>query len=46
MLCHYEHMSYLEIAEVLELPLTTVRSALFRARQRLKEWLEKKGGQR
>ncbi|NTV53221.1 MAG: sigma-70 family RNA polymerase sigma factor [Candidatus Firestonebacteria bacterium] len=44
MLCHYEHMSYTEIAEVLELPLTTVRSALFRGRQRLKTWLEKKGG--
>jgi RNA polymerase sigma-70 factor (ECF subfamily) len=45
-LCHYEHMSYVEIAEVLELPVTTIRSALFRARQRLKEWLEKKGGRR
>jgi RNA polymerase sigma-70 factor (ECF subfamily) len=48
MLCHYEQLSYVEIAEVLELPLTTIRSALFRARQRLKEWLERKeaGGDR
>jgi RNA polymerase sigma-70 factor, ECF subfamily len=43
-LCHYEHMSYTEIAEVLELPVSTIRSALYRGRQRLKEWLEKKGG--
>jgi RNA polymerase sigma-70 factor (ECF subfamily) len=46
MLCHYEHMSYTEIAEVLELPVSTIRSCLFRARQRLKEWLEKKGDRR
>jgi RNA polymerase sigma-70 factor (ECF subfamily) len=45
MLCHYEHLSYTEIAEVLELPVTTIRSALFRARQRLKELLEQKGAQ-
>ncbi len=44
MLCHYEHLSYTEIAEVMELPVSTIRSCLFRARQRLKEWIEKKGG--
>lgn len=42
-LCHFENMSYVEIAEIMEVPATTVRSSLFRARQRLKQLLEKKG---
>jgi len=39
MLREYEQLSYGEIAEVLHLPLNTVRSRLFRARMALKEHL-------
>ncbi len=39
MLREYEQLSYGEIAEVLQLPLNTVRSRLFRARMALKEHL-------
>jgi len=35
-----EDLSYEEIAEVVELPVGTVKSRLFRARQHLKELLE------
>jgi RNA polymerase sigma-70 factor, ECF subfamily len=42
MLREFEQLSYGEIAEVLELPLNTVRSRLFRARMALRENL--KGG--
>jgi RNA polymerase sigma-70 factor (ECF subfamily) len=45
-LCHYEHLSYEEIAAVLEVPTSTIRSCLFRARRQLRIWLEKKGGRR
>lgn len=39
MLREYEELSYAEIAQVLRLPLNTVRSRLFRARMALKELL-------
>jgi RNA polymerase sigma-70 factor (ECF subfamily) len=39
MLREYEQLSYGEIAEVLQMPLNTVRSRLFRARMALKEHL-------
>jgi RNA polymerase sigma-70 factor, ECF subfamily len=42
MLREYEQLSYAEIAELLELPVNTVRSRLFRARMALKEQLEAK----
>jgi RNA polymerase sigma factor (sigma-70 family) len=40
MLREYEQLSYQEIAELLRLPLNTVRSRLFRARMALKHYLE------
>jgi RNA polymerase sigma-70 factor, ECF subfamily len=40
MLREYEQLSYSEIAEVLRLPLNTVRSRLFRARLVLRSYLE------
>jgi RNA polymerase sigma-70 factor (ECF subfamily) len=40
MLREYEHLSYAEIAELLKLPVNTVRSRLFRARMALKGYLE------
>ena len=40
MLREFEQLSYAEIAEVLQLPLNTVRSRLFRARTALRELLE------
>ena len=41
MLREYDQLSYAEIAELKELPLTTVRSRLFRARMALKAMLER-----
>jgi RNA polymerase sigma-70 factor, ECF subfamily len=43
LLCHFEHMSYEEIAEVLEVPVTTIRSCLHRARQQLKRLFAMRG---
>jgi len=40
MLREYEQLSYMEIAEVLRMPLNTVRSRLFRARMALKNHLD------
>jgi len=40
MLREFEQLSYAEIADLLELPLNTVRSRLFRARTALRELLE------
>ncbi len=40
MLREYEGLPYSEIADVLRLPVNTVRSRLFRARMALKEYLE------
>jgi len=42
MLREYEQLSYEEIAQMLRLPLNTVRSRLFRARMALKNLLEPK----
>jgi RNA polymerase sigma-70 factor (ECF subfamily) len=40
MLREYEQLSYAEIAEILRLPLNTVRTRLFRSRMALKGYLE------
>jgi RNA polymerase sigma-70 factor, ECF subfamily len=40
MLREYEQLSYSEIAELLRLPVNTVRSRLFRARAALRDYLE------
>lgn len=40
MLREYEQLSYAEIAEVLHIPVNTVRSRLFRSRMALKSYLE------
>src|ERR1700736_1790228 len=40
MLREYEQLSYSEIAELMKLPVNTVRSRLFRSRMALKEHLE------
>ncbi len=42
MLREYEQLSYVEIADLLRLPVNTVRSRLFRARMALKEQLHPK----
>jgi RNA polymerase sigma-70 factor, ECF subfamily len=42
MLREYEQLNYQEIAELLRVPVNTVRSRLFRARMALKEFLEPK----
>lgn len=42
MLREYEQFNYVEIAELLRLPVNTVRSRLFRARMELKSFLEPK----
>jgi len=43
LLCDIEGFSYEEIAEILEIPIGTVRSRLFRARNMLKQKLKKYG---
>lgn len=40
MLREYEQLSYAEIAELMKLPVNTVRSRLFRSRMALKEYLK------
>jgi RNA polymerase sigma-70 factor (ECF subfamily) len=40
MLREYEELSYEDIAELLQIPINTVRSRLFRARAELKALLE------
>jgi DNA-directed RNA polymerase specialized sigma24 family protein len=40
MLREYEQLSYAEIAQLMKLPVNTVRSRLFRSRMALKEYLE------
>ena len=46
MLREYEQLSYVEIAELLHIPLNTVRSRLFRGRMALKSLLTEAGAQR
>jgi RNA polymerase sigma-70 factor, ECF subfamily len=43
MLREYEQLSYQEIAELLRLPVNTVRSRLFRSRMALRSWFEPVG---
>ncbi len=43
MLREYEQLSYSEIAELLQIPVNTVRSRLFRSRLALKSYLESDG---
>ena len=45
MLREYEQLSYAEIAELLRLPVNTVRSRLFRARMALKDYLAARGNE-
>lgn len=40
---HFIHLSYAEVAEVLKLPVKTIKSRLFSARQLLREALEERG---
>ncbi len=42
---HFEHLKYVEIAEVIGVPLGTVMNRIFRARQRLRELYESQGGE-
>jgi RNA polymerase sigma-70 factor (ECF subfamily) len=45
LLREYSDMSYESLAEVLELPKGTVESRLFRARMKLKDWLQRRLGE-
>lgn len=44
-LYHFEHLKYHEIAEVLALPIGTVMNRIFRARKKLREVYEERGGE-
>lgn len=44
-LYHFEHLKYVEIASVLDVPLGTVMNRIFRARQRLRELYAQNGGE-
>ncbi len=46
MLREYEQLSYVEIAQLLRIPVNTVRSRLFRARMALKDCLQPEAKQR
>lgn len=46
LLCDVEGMDYQEIAQTLKIPIGTVRSRIFRGRQRLRECLERQGWHR
>jgi RNA polymerase sigma-70 factor (ECF subfamily) len=43
MLREYEQLGYADIAELLRIPVNTVRSRLFRSRLALKSYLESEG---
>jgi RNA polymerase sigma-70 factor (ECF subfamily) len=43
MLLYYHDMSYEEMAKILEVPVKTVETRLYRARRMLRERLEKEG---
>ncbi len=42
-LCHFQDMSYEQIAKVLDIPRGSVMSRLYYARQKLRKILENKG---
>lgn len=42
---HFEHLKYVEIAEILGLPLGTVMNRIFRARKKLRDLYEAQGGE-
>lgn len=44
-LYHFEHLKYVEIAEVLGVPIGTVMNRIFRARQKLRALYETMGGE-
>jgi RNA polymerase sigma-70 factor (ECF subfamily) len=44
-LYHFEHLKYVEIAQVLEIPLGTVMNRIFRARQKLRALYEQVSGE-
>lgn len=44
-LYHFEHLKYVEIAEVLDLPIGTVMNRIFRARQKLRDLYTELGGE-
>jgi RNA polymerase sigma-70 factor (ECF subfamily) len=44
-LYHFEHLKYVEIAEVLDVPLGTVMNRIFRARRKLRDAYDTVGGE-
>jgi RNA polymerase sigma-70 factor (ECF subfamily) len=44
-LYHFEHLKYAEIADVLDVPIGTVMNRIFRARRKLRDHYESRGGQ-
>lgn len=44
-LYHFEHLKYIEIAEILDLPIGTVMNRIFRARRKLRVLFEAHGGE-
>ncbi len=44
-LYHFEHLKYVEIAEVLDIPLGTVMNRIFRARRKLRDAYDTVGGE-
>lgn len=44
-LYHFEHLKYVEIAELLDIPIGTVMNRIFRARRKLREAYDTLGGE-
>lgn len=44
-LYHFEHMKYREISEILDVPMGTVMNRIFRARRKLRDLYEARGGE-
>ncbi len=42
---HFEHLKYVEIAEILAIPLGTIMNRIFRARRKLRDIYETEGGE-